>query len=350
MQREFPESKAALALLTPLSWLYGTGVAVRRGYYAVFRKPRKLGRPTIKVGNLTAGGTGKTPFVIYLAKLFKKRNLQPVVLTRGFGRASSGVLRIDDAAGSTLTVAQTGDEARLISEQAHCPVYVCENRLEGAAAALQDFPHATFVLDDAYQQLGIRAEINFLLIDATNPFGNGHLLPAGKLREPVSQLSRADAIVVTRADHPFDQDSLIERLKKHNRSAPLFFAYNEVIGLQEITGGGWHEAAQFRGAKVLALSAIGNPSVFETDLKHHQLQVLEHLAFPDHFSYSQPTLDLALRRCGETGANITVTTEKDAVKLGALRIPASRIYALGIETRIDEPENFVQYLKMFLDM
>ncbi|HEY2930464.1 MAG TPA: tetraacyldisaccharide 4'-kinase [Acidobacteriota bacterium] len=336
--------------LIPLSWLYGTGGAVRRQYYRFFRKPQKLGRPTIKVGNIVAGGTGKTPFVIYLARLLKKRNLQPVVLTRGFGRASSGVLKIGDSSGSTSTVEESGDEPKLIADQARCPVYVCENRMEGATIALRDFPHATFLLDDAYQQLGIRADINFVLIDATNPFGNGRLLPAGTLREPIRQLSRADAIVITHADHPFDQDALMERLKKHNRAAPLFFAYHEVIGLQEVPGGEWHDARRFRGAKAVALSAIGNPSVFEHDLRHHQIQVLEHLALRDHFPYSQEMLDRALRRCQEVGADIIVTTEKDAVKMDSFQIPSGKIYALGIETRVDEQENFIEYLKMFLDL
>ena len=337
-------------LLLVLSGLYRAALLCRRAYFRIFRPPQPLGRPVIKIGNITTGGTGKTPMVIYLAKLLRKRRLQPVVLTRGFGRRSAGVLKVGDEAGVDVDISLSGDEPQLIVEQARCPVYVCEDRREGARQALREHPHATFLLDDAYQQLGVRADINFLLIDATNPFDNGRLLPAGRLREPVREVRRADAIIVTRADHAFDQSRLIETLKKYNRSAPLFFAYHEVVGLQEVPGGPWCGAERFRGRAVTLMCAIANPMVFESDLAHEQIAVGHRMTFRDHHTYSQVDLDRALREANEHDAGLIVTTEKDAVKLAPLRIPPERVYALGIEARVDEEENFLQYLKMFLDL
>ncbi len=347
---EPPRRPSTRWLLLPLAWLYRLVLFLRRRYFRIFRPPEELGRPTIKVGNITAGGTGKTPFVIYLAKLLKKRNLQPVVLTRGYGRRSSGVMKLTDKVGALLDAAVTGDEPRLISQQARCPVYVCEDRRAGAKTALQENPYATFILDDAYQQLGIHSDLNFLLIDATNPFDSGCLLPAGRLREPLEQIDRADAIVVTRADHPFDQEWLIETLKKYNHAAPLFFAYNEVVGLQEVPNGPWSPAADFRGKAVTMMCAIGNPNIFQSDIAHQQMVIRHCLLFPDHHFYTQPDIDRALREAADHGTDMIVTTEKDAVKFDGLKIPPKRIYALGIEARVDEEANFLEFLRMFLDI
>ncbi|MBI4454327.1 MAG: tetraacyldisaccharide 4'-kinase [Acidobacteria bacterium] len=337
-------------LLSPLEAVYRVALLARRHYFRTFRTPQELGRPTIKVGNITVGGTGKTPFVIYLAKLLQRRSLQPVVLTRGFGRRSSGVLKVGNTGGAQLPVALAGDEPRLISDQVHCPVYVCEDRQAGAMAALREYPHATFILDDAYQQLAIYSDVTLLLIDATNPFDNGHLLPAGRLREPLHQIARADAIVVTRADHPFEQDWLIETLKKYNRAAPFFFSYHEVVGLQEVPDGSWLDTAEFRGRPVTAMSGIANPAVFRFDLAHQQIVVRHQLFFPDHHIYSQQDIDRALREADNYGSDLIVTTEKDAVKMTKLRIPSQKIYALGIEARVEEEEQFLQYLKMSVDL
>ncbi|HEV8130002.1 MAG TPA: tetraacyldisaccharide 4'-kinase [Acidobacteriota bacterium] len=333
-------------LLLPLAWLYRVALLLRRQYFRLFRPPRKLGRPTLKVGNITAGGTGKTPFVIYLAKLLKKRKLQPVVLLRGYGRHTSGVLKVS----SNLPFTSVGDEPKLILDQAHCPVYVCEDRFAGAQEALSEHPHATFILDDAYQQLGIQADINFLLVDATNPFDQGLLLPAGRMREPLHEINRADAIIVTRADHPFDQDWLMSTLKKYNHGASIFFAYNEVIGLQELPCGRWLPTEKFRGKNVVMMCAIGNPNIFEFDISHHQMLIRHRILLPDHHSYTQADIDRCLRGAATHGADIVVTTEKDAIKFEGLSIPPGKIYSLGIEAKVDEEENFLEYLKMFLDI
>src|SRR2546425_333248 len=134
---ELPHHPFAKWLLLPLAWLYRLGLSLRSLYFKAFHPPEKLGRPTIKVGNITVGGTGKTPFVIYLAKLLEKRNLQPVVLTRGYGRRSSGLIKVTGKGGSRSNADLTGDEPQLISQQVRCPVYVCEDRRVGAMAALQ---------------------------------------------------------------------------------------------------------------------------------------------------------------------------------------------------------------------
>ncbi|MBI3940763.1 MAG: tetraacyldisaccharide 4'-kinase [Acidobacteria bacterium] len=337
-------------LLLPLEGLYRLALRCWRAYFKTFRAPVGLGRPAIKVGNLTLGGTGKTPFVIYLARLLKKRRLQPVVLSRGYGRAGAGVLKVSGFQGPEIAVAASGDEPWLIAEQARCSVFVCSDRRTAARAALQECPHATFILDDAYQQIGIHADVNLLLIDATCPFDNGHVLPAGKLREPLAQISRADGIVVTRADHPFDQDWLIDILKEHNPGAPLFFAYNEVVGLQEVPGGPWLDARRLRGRSVILMCGIANPSLFEFDIAHQQMSVRQRQFFPDHHCYVQSDIDRVLRQAEACGAELIVTTEKDAVKLGGLKVPPQKIYALGIETRVDEEENFTEYLKTFIDL
>ena len=337
-------------LLVPLSGLYRLALMLRKHYSRLFSPPQSLGRPTIKVGNITTGGTGKTPFVIYLARLLGRHKLQPVVLTRGYGRRSSGALKVSDSTGPGIPLRLSGDEARLIAEQVHSPVYVCEDRRAGARLALREHPQATFILDDAYQQIGIRAELNLLLIDATNPFENGRLLPAGRLREPLGEISRADGIIVTRADHPFNQDWLVETLKRYNRAAPLFFSYNDVVGLQELTSGTWFDTSAFRGRKVVALSGIASPRLFELELAHQQLLVQRRLDFPDHHAYSQAELDRALREANGQDAALVVTTEKDAIKLKELAIPPGQVYALGIETRVDEEENFVSFLNMFIDL
>ena len=275
------------ALMTLAEPGYEAIITVRNVRYNR-RTPTPLGRPTISVGNLTAGGTGKTPMVTHLAHLLLDSGRRPAILLRGYG----------------------GDESR---EYAHTfgdrvPVEPNPDRLAGAAAVLERAPATDiFLLDDAFQHRRVARDLDLVLIDATRPFGYDHLLPRGLLREPLTSLRRADAVIVTRADTlcPGDLDTLDATLEHHHGRPPLAHAAYR-----------WapDTAAALAGRPVYAITGLGNPDAFARHLLDTGAKLLHHHRLPDHFAYTPAVLKRWFQDARERGAAHVVTTMKDRVK------------------------------------
>jgi tetraacyldisaccharide 4'-kinase len=297
-------ARAGLLALEPI---YRGAVAGRNALFDNgYKRSVALGRPTISVGNITTGGTGKTPVVQWLAGALAARGRKPAVLLRGY-HAENGF----------------SDEEALYT-QSGIPCQADPDRVAGAAALLQRDPQIdTFILDDGFQHRRARRCFDLVLIDATNPFGHGHTLPRGLLREPPSTLERADAILLTRVDPDVDLAPLRAQLRRYAPTAPILQSRHVLRGF--IDGTGAPVPSQALG-RVLALSGIGNPEGFHDSIRRFGATVVEAAVYSDHHKYTERDLQ---QLADHRGAFDTIaTTEKDWVKLSRLpsaeRLPFAR--------------------------
>ncbi|MBS0580959.1 MAG: tetraacyldisaccharide 4'-kinase [Proteobacteria bacterium] len=282
------------SLLQPLAWLYGAVVRARRALYGagvLRRVPSAVA--TIVIGNLTVGGTGKTPLTLWLAAALGGRGLKVGILSRGYGGSARGVTRV--AAGASWRT--VGDEPLLLALRSGCATVVARDRAAGAAALAADGVDV-ILADDGLQHLRLARDCQLVVVDGRRGFGNGRLLPAGPLREPLAQLDRVDLVIVNgAAEHPSLAGLPATRTLAMQLTATQALALN---------GGGSRALAAFRGERVHAVAGIGNPARFFATLRAHGIEVLEH-PFPDHHPLSLE--DLAF---GDAAP--VLMTEKDAVK------------------------------------
>lgn len=286
--------------LSAMAMLYGAAVRARNARYERGEPTYRCAAPVISVGNLTVGGTGKTPMVIAIVERLVRSGMKPAVLMRGYRADASGM----------------NDEQRLI--QRACPNVLCladPNRCRAARAAVERHGSDALILDDGFQHRRLARDLDLVLIDATCPFGFDRLLPRGLLREPVGSLRRAHAVVITRADEVDAQAlravrSRIESLCPH---IPLLAARHRVAGLVDLEGNG--AGALSTGCKVFAFAGIGNPQSFHSTLKRMGADVVGTRWRPDHAHYGPRDVESLLREAAAHRADLLVTTEKDAVKL-----------------------------------
>lgn len=272
-----------------------------------------LPRPVVSVGNLTVGGTGKTPMVIELTRRLIAAGHHPAVLLRGYHASTLG-----------------SDEARELSCElglgAAVPVGVGPDRVRTAARVLSQRPEVdVFVLDDGFQHRRVRRELDLVLIDATEPFGYGHLLPRGLLREPAANLRRADAVIVTRADQATDLAGLDARIERLCGGKPVAHVACRWEGFRDAEGG-VHGEGFLADRVVVGVCGVGNPGAFERTLRQSARAVPACVAVPDHHDYNLVELKGLLGRACRLGAQAVVTTEKDWVKWE----PLTRGEALGL--------------------
>ena len=299
-------------ILTPLSWIYGSVTNVRNRLYDQHilssQKPEQF---IISVGNLTVGGTGKTPMTEYLVRLLQT-NFQLAILSRGYGRKTRGFLLAE----SQSTAADIGDEPLQYFKKysKKVAVAVCENRVEGAKQLMNIHPGIhVLLLDDAFQHRAIQQDIKLLLNDYNRPFYDDLPFPAGRLRETRNGASRADAIIVTKcpADlSDLEKEKVIRKIRKYSHAeTPVFFStirYAEPVGYS-------NEAVKLKNVKLVA--GIANPQTFITHLNSH-FNVIEEIIFADHHNYTSTDLDRLIKNLKND--TFVVTTEKDMVKLKPL--------------------------------
>src|SRR6058998_3976099 len=308
-----------LAPLIPLSHLYGLAMRTRAALYARgLLRQQTLPCRVISVGNLTVGGTGKTPVVIALAAALRDRGRKVGVISRGYKRRSgTSFLEISD--GRTLRghPGDSGDEPFLIAQRCPgVPVAVGADRPRVGRYLLDRHHIETLILDDGYQHLALQRDVDLLVVDAAAPFGNGYLLPRGRLREPLSSMARASAVFVTRASQAQRLDELKATVRAAAPAVPIWITDFAPSAVVQVGGATAAEPSVLKGERVLAVSGIGNPESFRKLLAAAEATVVDHCVFADHHAYSQDDLGKVRRSATQAGVDRIVTTEKDAVKLG----------------------------------
>lgn len=305
------------ALLTPLSPAYG---AVVRARAAVFRhgllKSRRCDLPVVSVGNLTFGGTGKTPMVIALVNDLVERGRRPAVLTRGYGRATAEPLVLTGPE-VRVSAAEAGDEPLELAERLPgVPVVVDADRIRGGRRAVA-LGADIVILDDGFQHLRLQRDLDLILLDAGDPWGGGRLPPRGRLREPVTAIGRASAVVITKVDPAADQppQDIVRRIARIRLDMPIFAA--RLVPQRVRTGEDWTDPTVLRGRKVFAVAGLGRPEGFRTLLEAAGAEVVGRRWFGDHHPYDVRDREWIVREAQKHGA-VVVTTAKDAVKLDPL--------------------------------
>ena len=329
------------SLLAPVARLYELGARARTAAYeAGYLRSRRLDRPVISVGNVTLGGTGKTPIVAMLAAYLRDRGLEVVVLTRGYGRQSRGreVLRSQSGELPPDAVARGGDEPALLSrELPGVTIVVDSDRHAAGLWATRELGADVFLLDDGFQHLRLARDLDLVVVDATDPFGGERMPPLGRLREPVRGLGRADAVVVTRATHAVDETGLRRAVARVcGAEVPLFLASHDVTGLRPLAGGAEQMPSSLGASTAAVLTAIGNPRVLLADLGRVGIEVVAERLLPDHHDYAQADVDDAIAQARSAGATVLVTTEKDAVKLERLDLSRMPVFAVRIRFTSDD--------------
>jgi tetraacyldisaccharide 4'-kinase len=306
-------------LLTLLSHIYRIIWAIRKWLYdSGILKTRKLPCPVICVGNLTTGGTGKTPAVIALSRILVENNHHPAILSRGYKRRSkASVLVVSDGRSILATPEESGDEPYLIaSTLKNVPVVVGADRYKSGICSAEHAGVNLFILDDGYQHLKLHRDINILLIDASNPCGNGYLLPKGILREPFNGISRADCVIVTRANE--GNKNIAETLiRKYNRDVPIFYASYKTADITDPAGNS-QGTDIIKGKKVFMFAGIANPGSFRRSIEDTGGMVIGELLYPDHYWYKNDDLNKIIKEASRLSADAIITTAKDAVRLHGL--------------------------------
>jgi tetraacyldisaccharide 4'-kinase len=322
-------------LLLPLSYLHAIGLfCYLLPYRTGLRKQTVLPVPVIVIGNLTSGGTGKTPTTIQVVKMLQGMGQKVVILSRGHGSKGEGVRVVSDGERVLLDATVAGDEPLLLANSLPgVPVLVCKDRRVSGSFAVQRFKPDVIVLDDALQFWQLHRDLNIILLDAKRPFDNGFLLPRGLLREPTSHLSRASLIVLTRAENEKDIEETKALCAKYAPHVPMITAQHTPVSWISGSYGNpiIRASVSPEGLKVpvTAFCGIASPEVFQKTLEDLGVDVQVFRAFPNHHAYTKEDVDELLALGGE-GA-VFVTTEKDATKLQRLWPKWFVLKALRIE-------------------
>ncbi len=328
------------AILRVLSILYGIVVRVRNTLYSVslFRQKRMQQR-VLSVGNITLGGTGKTPAVMKIAETLRRHHHKPAVVTRGYGRHDeSKLIVVSDGKEVQVDAEAGGDEPVLIASKLEgVPVIADRDRRRAARYASSVFGTDTVILDDGFQHRRLQRDIDIVLIDAADPFGNGKLFPAGILREPLSALRRAQVVLITGIDRSGDPE-ILKRTIRRFTGARIFTSHPVPVDLIDVMTGKPEPLETLRDVAVVAFSGIARPSAFASMLESLGARVQAALVFPDHYAYDKRDLDAIRLRAADEKVDRIITTEKDAVRLKTLY--PNNIQALRIDLKIVENDDW----------
>jgi tetraacyldisaccharide 4'-kinase len=339
LKSEMAESK----VLSPLAALFRAAVRMRStAYQRGWLKVRRLDRRVVSVGNLSVGGTGKTPLVMLIARLLSARGWNPAILTRGYGRrrgARAVVLAPESA--RSADAREVGDEPALLARSLpQLPLVVCRDRYRGGRLAEERFNVGVHVLDDGYQHWRLARDVDVLALDATQELSDRAVLPTGRLREPPSAIDRAHIVVLTRVEL-VDPRPLEEKVRRLNSQAEIFHAATKLCELVDLRTGQTYPPDAFQKEPVVAFCGIGNPKAFFLDLREWGFTVGGEHSFRDHHVYTGEALATLYRLARESRHVALVTTEKDAVNLpplnGRMEIP---ILACVIRAELQEERAF----------
>ena len=326
-------------LLTTLSYPYDWAHQLRlQAYHRRWLTVKRLPCRVISIGNLTLGGTGKTPMVEVIASLLREEGLRVGILSRGYGGSSRGALTVvSDGEKCLLSPDVAGDEPVLLAERLpEVPVMVGRDRYAAGMLAVERFGVEVIVLDDGFQHVQLARDLDILLLDASRPFGNGRLFPRGDLRERPTAMARAHATVFTRW-HP-DSTHPTPSVQLPPLTPPVFYSQHQPLDLRVLNDGQILPLTALRGRRILAFCGIGTPNYFRQTLQRLEAEVVTWKTFPDHHPFARSEIEPLIQKAKDCGAEILVTTEKDGVRLRKYRPLPGPIWELRIRAAIVAPE------------
>lgn len=325
-------------ILPPLGILYGAITRTRNSLYERGTlRTFKLKRPVISVGNITTGGTGKTPLVEWVARTLASEGRKVCILTRGYGRSNPKQrVLVSDGTSVFSNPREAGDEPYLLASNLKgvAAVISDSNRVSAGEGAIKHLGTDHFVLDDGFQHRRLARDLDIVTVDATNPWGGGHLLPVGQLREPLGGLKRADCFVLSRCDQTDDVDVVRSELQRLSGDRLIF---ESSMKLREVRPLEANQVPLQSQTPIASFCGVGNPKSFFNLVRQNGYEPLLEKSFADHHFYTQEDVTALCRQSLNSGAEALVTTAKDAVKLHGLtfEIPC---YSFEIEIFIKNEE------------
>ncbi|HSD64322.1 MAG TPA: tetraacyldisaccharide 4'-kinase [Ignavibacteriaceae bacterium] len=335
--------------LYPFVPVYAFVISLRNWFFNknIF-KEKSVGAKIISVGNISVGGTGKTPLVIALTNLLKKNGKNVGVLSRGYRRNTRGYLLVSDGKSILAPVDNCGDEIFITAMECRTPAAVSEKRAKGAQQLIEDTAVDTIVLDDAYQHRWISRDINLLVFEqrflTEEDFFKKNLLPTGMMREPFSSINRADAVIINRKFTP--KEEIPVKYNKYFENKKIFTAYYKAIGFVDVKKNESYGLEDFRDQRSLVVSGVANPFSFINILTQSKIDTSNQMIFRDHKNYSNKEVQEIRKKFYSTNSHSVVTTEKDAVKLTqySKELDDIDIFFLKIELRMDKENEFEDFI------
>ena len=334
-----------------LSYLYRFAVWLRRYLYKHrILHNKHLGCQVVVVGNLTVGGTGKTPIVERIARTLAENGRKVAILSRGYKSKKEPLYKkiwrklshgeeappkiVSDGKNVLLDSEVAGDEPYMLAKNLPGVVVLCDkNRVKAGTFAINNYKCNTLILDDGFQYLPLEGSLNLLLVDKTNPFGNQHLLPRGILREPIRRLSRASYIFLTKSDGVRDE-VLLETIREYNSKSEIIECAHQPQFLQSIEDGACYPLDLLKSARIAAFSGIAYPESFENMLRSYGAEIEQNHRFLDHHRFTRSEIKRLYRKAEKAELDMIVTTEKDAVRLYDDIKPPIPLYFLRLEIDI----------------
>ena len=309
------------AALLARGWLYDTRLL----------STGRLPCPVVSLGNVTVGGSGKTPLAELAALTLVALGAAPVVVSRGYGRATRGVQVVADRQGVRLGPRAAGDEPLLLAERLPgIPVIVGENRFDAGRHAVEAHGASVIVLDDGFQNRTIPKNLEILVVSARAPWGNGRLFPRGQLRESLSSLRRSHLVVVTNPSGEDEVDAITRTLRLQDSPAPVVTARYEALEARRAVDGARLPLSELRGRRLLGFGGLASPRSFMETLRGLGVPLAGFVEFGDHHWYGEADVAEVARRAGMAGAEGLITTEKDAVRLRELALPRLPLWVLTV--------------------
>lgn len=301
-----------------ISFIYGLIIQLRIVFYNMgLLRTKSLSAYVVSIGNITSGGTGKTPFVAMLAEWADKNGFRAAILSRGYkGRQSHNYLVVSDGKKLLASFDDAGDEPFLLAKKLpSVPVLISKKRCRIGYLALRKFNSELLLLDDGYQHLSLNRNLNILLLDAKRQFGNGSLLPLGPLREPVEQIKRADLIIITKCTDEYPGDNLVNFLKRNLPGRPIFRSgYFPEQVIFPLVGKTYQPNILF-GKNVVAFAGLANPGDFLEMIRNLGAHIIHFKAFSDHHPFSKEEIEELVSWKRKLDADFLLTTEKDWVRI-----------------------------------
>lgn len=331
-----------LAVLNIAGGVYGMAMRLRAFLFAIgVLRSRRLGLPVISVGNLTMGGTGKTPTVAFLACYFLAHGKRVAVLSRGYGGTCHGTTRIvSDGRTVALSAAEAGDEPYLLASTIPgLMVVIGPDRYQAGRLAEAQLQPDIFILDDGFQHQRLRRDLDILLLDCEKPHGNGKVFPAGQLREPPSAARRASLVIHTRCSGS---------LRDTESGKPFCRSFHQLAGLSLPGTVDRHPFSLIEGKRILAFAGIAAPARFFDALEAAGVKLITTLAFEDHAEYGEEEIAALVRLRDASRSSVLLTTEKDAVKLAPWMERLGTVYSVPLEIRFQDDRPLMERLEKFL--
>ncbi|MFH1198218.1 MAG: tetraacyldisaccharide 4'-kinase [bacterium] len=337
--------KSFRIMLSPVVVIYGFIIKVRNYFFdkGIFHE-KKVNAKIIAVGNITVGGSGKTPAVMYITNLLKNAGYKVGILSRGYRRKTKGYLLVSKGEEIDLKVEEYGDEIVMVTNECMVPTAVSERRVGGVNKFLKDVALDAVVLDDAYQHRWIHRDLNIMMIDqrflTKKETLEQKLLPLGLMREPFSSTDRADIIIINKKFS--EKIEIPERLKKFFPAEKTFYGFYEAKGIFDLKTHHFYKIEEFTGQKSLVVCGIARPYSFLNVLEKNKINITNKLLFDDHQEYTVKEVQQIRKKFYDTNSFSVLTTQKDAVKLAAFsrELDDIDIYYLKIDLMVENNEEF----------